>query len=333
MIKPNINGTEAITNIDLVAALVELLSDYGVKKPVVAESSFGDEKMTQVYFAKTGYARMCEKYGIELINLNASEIVKAKVPSPLINDTLDIAKEVFEADKIINMPVMKVHYATGVSLAMKNLKGVLVKNQKRKFHDAGLDKSIVDLNNVIRPALNIIDATTCMEKMGPHGGDPVKLGLIIAGENTAAVDYVGCSIMGYSLDEVKHIKYFIEQSGFDIGAIEVLGEKPEDVRHDFKKVDVQNIIPKRFIVNQKDACCTCMNALLLSFRFLEEQQKNMDVEICLGSDINDISASKQYVIGFGNCRKGQKDCDAHIKGCPPYPFHLKNELEKLGSKN
>ena len=331
MIKPNINGTEAITNIHLVAALIELLQEYGVKKVVVAESSFGDEKMTQMYFKKSGYAEMCERYGIDLVNLNASEIAETKVVNPLANNSLNIAKEVFEADKIINVPVMKVHYATGVSLAMKNLKGVLVKEQKRKFHDIGLDKSIVDLNSVVKPALNIIDATTCMERMGPHGGDAVKMDLLIAGENIAAVDYVGCEIMGYTLDEVKHLKYFIDQSKFCTDSTKVLGEKMEHVRRRFAKVEVSNIIPQNYKINQNDACCTCMNALLLSLRFLEDEHRNMDVEVCLGSNINEIKADGQIAVGFGNCRRKQEGCDISIKGCPPYPFHLKSALEEYSA--
>jgi hypothetical protein len=135
--------------------------------------------------------------------------------------------------------------------------------------------------------------------------------------------------MGYSIDEVKHLKYYIERTKFNIDEIEVLGEKIEDVKRNFKKVDMANIIPESFFINQKDACCTCMNALLLSCRFLEEHQKEMDVEICLGSNVDATKSEKKYTIGFGNCRKNQKDCDAYIKGCPPYPFHLKKEIEEL----
>ena len=333
MIKPNINGLEAITNIGLVAALIEILIDFGVKKVFVAESSFGDEKMTQMYFKKSGYAKMCEGYGIDLVNLNASEIAKTKVHNPLANNTLDIAKEVFEADKIINVPVMKVHYATGVSLAMKNLKGVLVKEQKRKFHDIGLDESIVDLNSVVKPALNIIDATTCMERMGPHGGDAVNMNLLIAGENIAAVDYVGCEIMGYTLDEVGHLRHFIQKSGFDTESIEIVGENVEAVSRRFVKVDVSNIIPEKYTVNENDACCTCMNALLLSLRFLEEEHKAMDAEICMGSNINEIKDDGRVIVAFGNCRRNQEGCDITIKGCPPYPFHLKSALDEFCKNN
>ena len=87
---------------------------------------------------------------------------------------------------------MKVHYATGITLALKNMKGLLVGGAKRRCHEAGLDKAIVDLNNTldkaivdlnntIRPHLNVVDAISCMERMGPRGGDIVRMDLVMAG--------------------------------------------------------------------------------------------------------------------------------------------------------
>jgi uncharacterized Fe-S center protein len=78
---------------------------------------------------------------------NRSEAVEVEVKDPLVLAKVNIAKEVFEADRIINIPVMKVHYATGITLALKNLKGLLVRDEKRRFHEIGLDKAIVDLNS------------------------------------------------------------------------------------------------------------------------------------------------------------------------------------------
>jgi len=58
----------------------------------------------------------------------------------VVLEKLRIAREVYEADRITNLPNMKVHYATGITLALKNLKGLLVGNEKRHFHEVGLDK-------------------------------------------------------------------------------------------------------------------------------------------------------------------------------------------------
>ncbi|HNS33042.1 MAG TPA: DUF362 domain-containing protein, partial [bacterium] len=155
MLKPNVNGTEAGTSLLVTEALINIITAYGVKKLVIAESTFGNAGMTDAFFEKTGYRRLSGKYDAELINLNNSQIKNFKVQKPLILENLKIAREVFDRYKIINIPVMKVHYATGVTLAMKNLKGLLVGDEKRHFHEAGLDKAIVDLNNSIKPALNI----------------------------------------------------------------------------------------------------------------------------------------------------------------------------------
>ncbi|MFW6389737.1 MAG: DUF362 domain-containing protein, partial [Halanaerobiales bacterium] len=118
-------------------------------------------------------------------------------------DEIKIAEEVFNVDKIINIPIMKVHYATGITLSMKNLKGLLVGDEKMHFHEFGLDKSIADLNKVMKPDLHIVDCISCMEGMGPRGGEMVNLNSIMAGKESATVDYVGSKIMGYEVEEIK----------------------------------------------------------------------------------------------------------------------------------
>ncbi len=300
MLKPNLNGTEGLTNIELTESLIQLLLDFGAKKIVIAESTFGNAQITDMCFEKSGYSSLAKKYGIGIINLNKSEIAEVKVAKPLITDKLKIAKEVFEVDKIINLPVMKVHYATAITLAMKNLKGLLVGNEKKRFHELGLDKAIVDLNNTITPALNIIDCTACMERMGPRGGDIVNLNLLLAGENCAEVDYVGCLIMQHTLDDVKYLKMYIEQNNIDINAIKVVGESIDSVKYPFKKAQMDITVPTQVKIHNINACSACMNALLLSFQFLEKGfEENAD--IYLGAKYSKKEIAEGLKISFGNC--------------------------------
>jgi uncharacterized protein (DUF362 family) len=333
LLKPNLNGVEGCTNRELVESLIQLLFALNVREVFMAEATFGDSRMTNVFFEKTGYAELAEKYGISLFNLNESEAVEVEVKNPLILDKLRIAKEVYEADKIINLPNMKVHYATGITLALKNLKGLLVGDEKRHFHEVGLDKAIVDLNNSIKPHLNIADCISCMEGMGPRGGDIVNLNLLMAGESPAEVDYIGSLIMGYSLDEVRHLKYHIDVNNIDPGRIEVVGEKIEDVRYPFKKVVLGNIIPGKFRIHEKNACSSCMNAFLLSCSFLEGGLADY-ADVYLGSLMDEKEATGDLKIAFGNCCPDDKQFNVRIKGCPPYPFVLKERLrEKLQKKS
>jgi uncharacterized protein (DUF362 family) len=282
--------------------------------------------MTDMFFEQTGYRGLAEKYNIELLNLNKSELVDFKVKKPLILDSIKIAREIFDGYKIINIPVMKVHYATAVSLSMKNLKGLLVGYEKRHFHEAGLEKAIVDLNNSIKPALNIVDCTSCMEKMGPRGGDIVNLNLIIAGGDCAETDYVGCRVMGYMPEEVKHLEYYLKMNNVDLKQIEVKGEKIEDVQYNFKRVEMDRVIPGGFRVENKNSCSACMNALLLSCQFLGET--DIMADIYLGSGNEPAKGTDSIQIGFGNCACRTGNFDMNIRGCPPFPFALKESLEK-----
>jgi uncharacterized protein (DUF362 family) len=326
MLKPNINGTECVTNIDLVESLIRLLIDFGAKKIFVAESTFGNDRMTDMFFNKTGYTEMVKRYGIPLINLNRSQAVDIEVKRPHILKSLKIAKEVYEADRIINIPVMKVHYATGITLSLKNLKGILVLGEKRHFHEVGLDKAIVDLNNTIKPDLNIIDCIQCMERMGPRGGDLVDLNLLIAGASSVETDYVGCLIMRHAMEDVKHLQLFIEDNHVDLSQIKIMGEKVEDVNYSFKKALMSNIIPKGFFIHNVDACSSCMNALLLSFEiFGKEAFQN--THVYLGTKIDKNNSGNEYKIALGNCCDKDIKYNIQVKGCPPYPFDLKNLLD------
>lgn len=326
MLKPNLNGTEGLTNLELTESLIQLLTEYGVNKIAIGESTYGNQSMTDMCFEKSGYAELSKKYCIDLLNLNRSEAREVKVKKPLILKTVKIAKEVYEFDKIINLPVMKVHYATGVSLSLKNLKGLVVKKQKRYFHEIGLDKAIVDLNNTLESHLNIIDCISCMERMGPRGGDMVDLNLLIAGKERAEVDYIGCQIMGYDLKEVKHLQYYIQVNEIHVDTIEVLGEKIKKVQYPFKKVQMDEIIPKQVTVHNHNACSACMNALLLSLQQLENDL-GKKTDIFLGSRTDKEEVFEGIKIAFGNCCFYDIDFDIEIKGCPPYPLDLRNALK------
>lgn len=330
LLKPNINGTECITNKDVVESVIEILLDNGILNIAIAESTFGDAKNTEYCFRQNGYNELAEKYDIELINLNESEIIEIEVQKPIVKKTLKIAKEIYEADKIINIPVMKVHYATGITLCLKNLKGILVGSEKRTFHDVGLNEGILDLNRMIKPTLNIIDATTCMERMGPRGGDLLQLDSIIAGVNSGITDYVGMLVMGYELDEVKHLKMFIEENEIDIDDIQIIGTPIDEIKRSFKKVNLSNIENMNLDIESLDACSSCENAFLLSVSCAENiNLKNK--KIFLGSkQTNNENTSEKETVAFGKCAiKNMQNADYKIYGCPPYPFELGRQLSKM----
>lgn len=323
LIKPNLNDTGLVTNIDLTDALITLLREHGISHIAMGEATFGTAHMTDVLFRKNAYTELSEKHGIPLYNFNRSQAVPVPVRDPLVTDTLHIAREAMEADAIINLPVMKVHYATKVTLAMKNLKGLLVGDEKPRFHDIGLNKAIADLNKTITPVLHIIDATTCMERMGPKGGDLVRLDLLLAGGSAAHTDSTGARIMGYDPQEIKHLALFAESQGIDLTAVNTVGEDIEAVAYPLKKVDMGNAVPPHVQVHARGACSACMNALILSCSLLEADMAT-PADLYMGAGWETIPPD---AIAFGNCA-ARTIASQSVKGCPPFPFALKKLLTK-----
>jgi len=323
LVKPNLNGTEGFTSAALTGALIRRLRDLGVASVRIGEATFGKPAMTDMFFKETGYAELAHRLGVELVNLNRSRPVDVRVPNPLAVDRVQVAREVLESDCIINLPNMKVHYATGITVAMKNLKGVLVGDEKRRFHEVGLEKAIADLNSVVRPALNVVDAVKCMERMGPRGGDLVSMDLLIAGRSTVAVDCVAARIMGFEPREILHLRYGLTET-FPAGEdVKVVGESIEAVKRPFVRAEVAGMVPDCFSVQESGACSACMNAFLLSCRLMKHLPEQ-EMEVCMGTKAR--RTGQGPCIAFGNCCPRDMNAEIRIGGCPPYPFALGESL-------
>jgi len=101
-------------------------------------------------------------------------------------------------------------------------------------------------NKPQRKTFSIIDGIIGGENNGPLSPDPVKAGILIAGDNMLAVDIVATRLMGFDPMKVKMYKYLLNNSDFDFGIkyineIEILSNYPEwrnclnDVKSTFLK--------------------------------------------------------------------------------------------------
>jgi uncharacterized protein (DUF362 family)/Pyruvate/2-oxoacid:ferredoxin oxidoreductase delta subunit len=121
---------------------------------------------------------------------------------------LELARDILDAEVIINLPKLKTHQMMGLTCGVKNLFGAVVGMRKPQLHlQAGTDKAffalmLLELAERIRPALTIVDAITGMEGDGPGSGDPIHIGALIAGVNPLAVDSVAIALTGIAPEEV-----------------------------------------------------------------------------------------------------------------------------------
>src|SRR6266699_2984800 len=82
---------------------------------------------------------------------------------------------------LINLPVLKTHVVSTMTLGMKNVMGILPRPDRRSMHTFGIDQSIVDMNRGIKPDLTIVDGSVGQDGEGPLYGDKADLQVLVAG--------------------------------------------------------------------------------------------------------------------------------------------------------
>jgi len=171
--------------------------------------------------------------GVHVLALEERKFYREiKVPQGKIFDRVEVMREVVESDVLISIPQAKSHSATGVSLGLKGLMGVIW--DRYSFHSKyDIDQAIVDLATVIKPQLTILDATRALVSGGPGGpGEVVKPNLIIAGTDPVAVDSYAVTVapwygQNFKGRQVKHI-LAAHQRGLgkiDLEQMKILKEK------------------------------------------------------------------------------------------------------------
>ena len=171
--------------------------------------------------------------GVHVLALEERKFYREiKVPQGKIFDRVEIMREVLESDVLISIPQAKSHSATGVSLGLKGLMGMIW--DRYSFHSKyDMDQAIVELATVIKPQLTILDATRALVSGGPGGpGEVVKPNLIIAGTDPVAVDSYAVTVapwygQNFKGRQVKHI-LAAHQRGLgkiDLEQLKILKEK------------------------------------------------------------------------------------------------------------
>ena len=214
ILKPNFVAgrparTGATTTLELIAAVAEAVHAAGAS-PYLCESS-GTEFDDEATYTILGLDEFCRRHAIGMVGrvdhwltlrpTGARRLRRFRVPAQLGEACL------------INLPVLKTHVVSGMSIAMKNLMGLLPREDRRAMHTLGIQQSIVDMNLGIRPDLSIVDGSVGQDGDGPLYGDAAHLGVIVAGRDSLAVDLVCCQIAGVDPQTIGHLRLGQQQLG------------------------------------------------------------------------------------------------------------------------
>lgn len=205
LLKPNLVETAVgqphiNTNPAVILAIAEVFRRLDAGEVIVAEGQ-GHRRDSRLVLDQSGMGQALEQAGIKFVDLNHDEFVAVENRGNWTSlRSLYLPKTVLSADWLVSVPKLKTHHWAGVTCAMKNMfgvmPGVVYGWPKNVLHWQGIEKSIMDINTTVRPALSIVDGVVGMEGDGPIMGTPKAVGCIIMGRNPTAVDATAVRVMG-----------------------------------------------------------------------------------------------------------------------------------------
>jgi uncharacterized protein (DUF362 family) len=190
LLKPNVGWDRqpeqaANTNPEVVAAVARLCREAGAARVTVTDGSLNDPARC---FARSGIQAAARAAGAEVILPGGNDFLATDLGGEMLG-VWPVAGLFHQADRVINLPVVKHHSLCGCTLAMKNWYGMLG-GRRNQLHQR-IHTSIVDLAAALRPTLTLMDATRVLKRNGPTGGslDDVSVeNTLIAGTDEVAID-------------------------------------------------------------------------------------------------------------------------------------------------
>jgi uncharacterized protein (DUF362 family)/NAD-dependent dihydropyrimidine dehydrogenase PreA subunit len=219
LLKPNFVAgrparTGSTTSFALLKAVSEEVRACGAQ-PVLCESP-GTEFDREATYTILGVEKFCAENGIHIIRVDpeggeqdwielrpkgAKRLHRFRVPRFL------------QAACFINLPVLKTHVVSTMTLGMKNPMGILPRPDRRAMHTLGIDQCIVDMNRGIKPDLTIVDGSVGQDGEGPLYGEKADLQVLVAGRHSLAVDLASCQLVGVKPRDIPHLRLALEQLG------------------------------------------------------------------------------------------------------------------------
>ena len=251
-VKPNLSHPEylpgVVTSPQLMRQLVGLLRD-GNSEVIVGESN-GFNYPCWTAFDKTGAQSAIKAAGGTVINLSEDKLVEVKFQGNTPLKRLFLPKTIIDADAVVDLPLMKTHEFMVYSGAIKNLFGCVPSNKRIYLHPY-LPEVMYRLYTLFKPQLTIMDARTGIEGNGPTKGKPVKMGLILTGNDALALDITATRVMMLDWKET-YLNYIANKTGIHEEEIQVDGLSINEVEHRFEPTRIDLPVKAQMMIYQHE---------------------------------------------------------------------------------
>lgn len=155
LIKPNAArmaaaGEGVTTDTRIVAAIIDFLKKKRAREIVIGESCiFGVEAAAA--FRKTGLEEVAREKAVSLLDLDRLDPLEIRIPHGRLLKKIKVSSILNKVDLVVSVPVMKTHMHTRVTLGIKNMKGLLWRREKARFHHLAADPEIIKGEKSVQP--------------------------------------------------------------------------------------------------------------------------------------------------------------------------------------
>ncbi len=351
-----------ITTSRVVEDMIILLKERGIDDITIGEGTVTmdprDKETPAHAFEALGYGVLKKRYGIGYLNVFERPFDKLDLGGGV---EVSFNTDILSSDFVVNLPVMKSHNQTVVSLGIKNLKGTIDIQSRKKCHNADPIKDlnfwVARLADRMPPMFTLLDGIYTNERGPGFDGRMHRSNLLVASADLLSADMVGAKLLGYDPTQVPHLVHAAGNRNrpLDFSDVQTTGERIEDMavfhEHDFQYSDSENgIMPfplakdgiKGLYYRKYDLSmctyCSGVNGLMLSaIRHAWKGDRWDDVEVLTGKAMTP-SPGKNKTILLGKCmyqtHKDNPDIREMIavKGCPPKPTDMLKALHRAGIK-
>jgi len=200
LLKPNVlndRPSPSTTNPKVVGVMVTLVKEAGAAEVLVADGSGIIRLPTSVNLTNTGMRSAAVMAGARVLALEDEPWVRLEPSKAKFLTQFYFSQPVYDADVVINMPVIKTHRFAEFSCSLKNFVGAVHPRYRPSvtFWTGDWHERIAELNLAVHPTLTVADGTTTMIEGGPTSGRAAKTDLLICSGDRVAVDLVAIALL------------------------------------------------------------------------------------------------------------------------------------------
>lgn len=348
----------AITTTRVVEDMIILLKECGIDDITVGEGTVINKPqvkgLQEHAFETLGYNVLKKKYGIKTLNVFERPFKEIDLGDGM---ALNYNEDILNTDLVVDIPALKTHGQTIVSLALKNLKGAIDIPSRKKCHNTdpvkNLDYWVSRIVEPMPPVFAIIDGIFSLE-LGPgFEGRAKRANLIIASTDALSADMAGAKVLGFEPAAVPHLVHVAKKRNrpVDLSDVAVVGlplaevSSPHAIEYDYAnngelpaylaKYGVSGISWRNPGSTMCTYCTGFTSPIMTNIVSTWKGEAFDDVEVLTGKDLKPTPGKNKTVL-LGKCiyeaHKDNPDIKElfAVKSCPPSEKAIIKALQDAG---